>query len=124
HRVLQEAAQHRVRRRAPPPRLPRRLRRARRALRRRQLPRRTDAQRMTHFPEGSYRRRLRMTIVDEGVVDGRLEDDFHYFSIRMEHDGAVVTSMQATAHRWPWTTCPDAAGPLHALEGMELSPRC
>jgi len=79
---------------------------------------------MTHFPNGSYRRRLRMTITDEGVVEGGLEDDFHHFSIRMEHDGAVVTSMQATAHRWPWTTCPDAAGPLHALEGMELSPRC
>ena len=26
--------------------------------------------------------------------------------------------------RWPWTTCPDAAGPLHALDGMPLSPRC
>ena len=25
---------------------------------------------------------------------------------------------------WPWTTCPDAAGPLHAVEGMKLSPRC
>jgi hypothetical protein len=66
-----------------------------------------------------------MTVVDDaGSVEGGLEDDFHHFRVRVEHDGAVVTLVQADARRWPWTTCPDAAGPLHSLEGMELSPRC
>jgi hypothetical protein len=85
-----------------------------------------DAERtgVTHFPDGSYRRRLRTVVTAPGVVEGGLEDDFHHFSVRLEHDGTLVQAVTARAHRWPWTTCPDAAGPLHALEGMELSPRC
>jgi Protein of unknown function (DUF2889) len=79
------------------------------------------------FPDGAYRRRLRMIVAESGpsggVVEGGLEDDFHYFTVRVAHDGAVVTEVAADAHRWPWTTCPDAAGPIHALEGMELSAR-
>jgi hypothetical protein len=65
-----------------------------------------------------------MVVTAPGVVEGGLEDDFHHFTVRLEHDGAVVTAVVAGARRWPWTTCPDAAGPLRALEGMELSPRC
>jgi len=79
---------------------------------------------MTHFPDGSYRRRLRTTVTAPGVVEGGLEDDFHHFSVRLEHDGALVRAVAGRAHRWPWTTCPDAVTPLRALEGMELSPRC
>jgi Protein of unknown function (DUF2889) len=75
-------------------------------------------------PGGAYRRRLRMVVVDDGLVEAGLEDDFHHFGVALAHDGTTVTSVDATAYRWPWTTCPDAAGPLHALEGMELSPRC
>lgn len=79
---------------------------------------------MTHFPTGSYRRRIRAVMASPGVVEGGLEDDFHHFTVRLSHDGVLVTSVEAHAHRWPWTTCPDAAMPLRALEGMELSPRC
>lgn len=79
---------------------------------------------MTPFPTGSYRRRIRLLTGPGGVVDGGLEDDFHHFTVRIHHDGAVVRSVEARAHRWPWTTCPDAAVPLRALEGTELSPRC
>ena len=79
---------------------------------------------MSRFPEGSYRRRIRLVVAAPGVVEGGLEDDFHHFTVHLEHDDAVVTVVEATAHRWPWTTCPDAAGPLRALAGMELSPRC
>ena len=84
---------------------------------------------MTHFPQGSYRRRLRMVISDHatdgsGVVDGGLEDDFHYFTVRIVHDRSCVRKVTAHAIRWPWTTCPAAADALHALEGMELSPDC
>ncbi len=80
---------------------------------------------MSFFPDGSYRRRLRMTVVDDsGAVEGGLEDDFHHFRVRVEHDGGIVTSVEADPRRWPWTTCPDARTPLHELEGMELSERC
>ncbi|MBM3671729.1 MAG: DUF2889 domain-containing protein [Actinobacteria bacterium] len=77
------------------------------------------------FPEGAYRRRIRLTVVDDdGTVEGGLEDDFHHFEVTVSHDGEHVTAVEARARRWPWTTCCDAGVPLRALEGMELSPRC
>ena len=84
---------------------------------------------MTHFPHGAYRRRLRMVVAATdatggGVIEGGLEDDFHYFTVRMVHDGALVHAMTARAIRWPWTTCPAAADTLRTLDGMELSPNC
>ena len=84
---------------------------------------------MTHFAHGSYRRRLRMVVTASdttggGLVEGGLEDDFHYFTVRVAHDGASVQAVTARAIRWPWTTCPAAADRLHSLEGMELSPNC
>ena len=79
---------------------------------------------MTHHPSGSYRRRLRMVITAPDTVEGGLEDDFHHFMVTLRHDGERVTSAEARAVRWPWTTCPDAAAPLRAIEGMLLSPRC
>jgi Protein of unknown function (DUF2889) len=42
----------------------------------------------------------------------------------LRHDGERVTGVEARSRRWPWTTCPNAAVPLHAIEGMELSQRC
>jgi hypothetical protein len=79
---------------------------------------------VTHFPEGSYRRRIRLVVRAPDLVEGGLEDDFHHFGVALRHDGTRVTSVEAGAQRWPWTTCPDAARPLRAIEGMELSPRC
>ena len=38
-------------------------------------------------PFGSYRRRIRLVNTEPGLVDGGLEDDFHYFRIRVRHDG-------------------------------------
>ncbi|MSO79963.1 MAG: DUF2889 domain-containing protein, partial [Acidimicrobiia bacterium] len=76
------------------------------------------------FPEGAYRRRIRLVVTEPGVVEAALEDDFHHFVITLRHDGEIVTAADAGSKRWPWTTCPDAAGPLHAIEGMALSPRC
>jgi hypothetical protein len=79
---------------------------------------------MTNFPFGSYRRRIRMVITEHGVVEAALEDDFHHFTVTLRYDDGVVTSVEGGAERWPWSTCPAAAGPLHALEGMPLSLRC
>jgi hypothetical protein len=76
------------------------------------------------FTEGSFRRRIRVVISEPGVVDGGLEDDFHYFRVRLRHDDHTVVAVDASSHRWPWTTCPSAAEPLRALAGMALSPRC
>jgi hypothetical protein len=79
---------------------------------------------MSNHPYGSYRRRIRTVITDDGVVDAGLEDDFHFFTVTLRHDGEHVTAMEGGARRWPWSTCPDAAGPLRSLEGMPLSRRC
>jgi hypothetical protein len=63
-------------------------------------------------------------IEEVGVVAAGLEDDFHYFTVRLQHDGERVLAADAEARRWPWTTCPGAAEPLRALAGMPLSRRC
>jgi len=79
---------------------------------------------MTHFPEGAYRRRIRIVTTAPGVVEGGLEDDFHHFEVTLCHKAERVTAVEARARRWPWTTCADAGDPLRVLEGMALSPRC
>jgi Protein of unknown function (DUF2889) len=75
-------------------------------------------------PDGPYRRRIRTVTVDEGVVEGGLEDDFHHFEVTLRHDGERVTGIEARSRRWPWSTCPAAAAQLQPIEGMSLSPRC
>ncbi|MGQ0802840.1 MAG: DUF2889 domain-containing protein [Actinomycetota bacterium] len=76
------------------------------------------------YREGSYRRRIRLVAREAGVVDAGLEDDFHHFEVSLHHDGEHVLDVDARSVRWPWSTCPAAAGPLRALAGMPLSPRC
>lgn len=75
-------------------------------------------------PTGAYRRRILTAAVDDGVVDGALEDDFHHFEVTLRHDGARVTGVEVRSRRWPWSTCPDAATHLQPIEGMWLSTRC
>ncbi|HEX6312235.1 MAG TPA: DUF2889 domain-containing protein [Acidimicrobiia bacterium] len=76
------------------------------------------------YHEGSYRRRIRLATTEPGVVEGALEDDFHHFEVTLRVDRHSVVAVEARSVRWPWSTCPGAAVPLRALEGMELSPRC
>jgi Protein of unknown function (DUF2889) len=71
----------------------------------------------------AYRRRIRVETVAPGVVVSRLEDDFHFFVVTLRHDGQRVEEVTNSSHRWPWTTCPDAARSLRALTGMPLSRR-
>jgi hypothetical protein len=75
-------------------------------------------------PTGAFRRRIRVVVETPEVVAGGLEDDFHYFQVRLRHDGERVVDVEAESRRWPWSTCPSAAEPLRALAGMPLSPRC
>jgi hypothetical protein len=58
-----------------------------------------------------------------GVVVADLDDDFHRFRVTLSHDGTHVKRVEGEGLRFPWTTCPDAAGPLRELEGAPLAPR-
>jgi hypothetical protein len=76
----------------------------------------------------AYRRRLRMVSSPPGddglaVVVADLDDDFHRFRVTLRHDGNVVREVAGEGLRFPWSTCPDAAGPLRTLEGAPLAPR-
>ena len=77
-----------------------------------------------HFPFGSYRRRIRLVATSPTVVESGMEDDLHSFTVRVEHDGEQVRKVTADAIRQPWSTCHEAAEPLHVVEGMTLSPSC
>jgi DUF2889 family protein len=79
---------------------------------------------MTHYPFGTYRRRIRLVNTTPDTVEAGLEDDFHHFEVTLRHDSTHVTEVEARAPRSPWTTCADAAVPLRAIAGLELSPRC
>jgi hypothetical protein len=78
----------------------------------------------TYFPYGRYRRRLRLVAHDARTVLGGLEDDQHYFTVRVEHDGEQVTAIASESVRAPWTTCPAAGEQLRMLVGVPLSERC
>jgi len=69
---------------------------------------------------GSYRRQIRVR-AREGAVDAELEDDFHRFALRVEHDGQRVNAVPAAARRYPWTTCPGAVAVLERLIGLPLT---
>ena len=71
----------------------------------------------------AYRRRIRVTTVEPGVVVSALEDDFHVFIVTLRHDGTQVIDVECESRRWPWSTCPAAAESLKALAGMPLSRR-
>jgi hypothetical protein len=73
------------------------------------------------YGEGTYRRRIFLQRLSPTVVQVDLEDDFHRFELKLVHDQKVVITIEAGGERYPWSTCPAAAGPLRALEGMELS---
>jgi hypothetical protein len=55
-------------------------------------------------------------------VRADLEDDFHRFTVWLEHDGRRVTAVRGDARRFPWSTCPGAIGALDRLREMPLAP--
>jgi len=78
----------------------------------------------TYFPHGRYRRRIRLVARGASTVLGGLEDDQHYFTVRVEHDGRRVNAITSHSVRAPWTTCPAAGAQLQTLVGTPLSERC
>jgi hypothetical protein len=75
------------------------------------------------YGEGVYRRRIDIRAPSRGAVTADLEDDFHHFGVVLTHDGTVVKGVEGRGHRFPWSTCAAAAGPLAALAGMPLAHR-
>lgn len=52
-----------------------------------------------------------------------MEDEHHYFVLNLGHDGQRITSIDSTARRTPWTSCPQAASQLQAFIGQPLRQR-
>jgi hypothetical protein len=50
-----------------------------------------------------------------------MEDDCHYFGVTIVHDGNLITDLQTSATRFPWTTCPAAGDHLISrMRGVPL----
>lgn len=52
-----------------------------------------------------------------------MEDEHHHFEIEFGHDGQHITSVTSTAHRTPWTVCPQAERRLQDFIGQPLRKR-
>ena len=74
----------------------------------------------TDYGRGIFRRRIELRGGDRRV-EADLEDDFHRFGVRLEHDGRQVVRIAGAAGRHPWSTCPGALAPLERLVGMPLA---
>ncbi|GJM38274.1 MAG: hypothetical protein DHS20C19_16410 [Acidimicrobiales bacterium] len=72
------------------------------------------------YGTGIYRRRI-VVRLDGGHASGELEDDFHHFRVAIEHDGEVVTGVDGSGVRSPWTMCLTAGDPLQAVTGRTLA---
>jgi hypothetical protein len=67
-----------------------------------------------------YRRAIRLHDLT-GQATAEIEDDFHHFVVTVLHDGVRVTDARGQAIRYPWSSCPLAAGSLAALAGLPIS---
>jgi hypothetical protein len=54
------------------------------------------------------------------LVTARIMDCVHDFSIVMAHDGNVITALEPSANRTPWSTCSGALEQFQALLGAPL----
>lgn len=77
------------------------------------------AKAMRQPPLGAYRRAVRIA-ADAGLVTLAMEDDVHSFTLSLEHENGVVTTIAASADRTPWTNCPGAVQQLQSLRGKSL----
>jgi hypothetical protein len=72
------------------------------------------------YGTGLFRRRIRLVGSAQRVSAG-LEDNYHAMACSIEHDGSVVTAVDARLSRIPMSTCPGAAEPIRALVGQSLT---
>lgn len=79
-----------------------------------------DSDQFPTFPSGLWRRVV--LFPQAGWIGGAIEDDFHHFLIRLDHDGTRVTGAQGRALRHPWSACGLAPGHLaRELVGARLA---
>ena len=90
--------------------------------RRASFDRRDETQRAGDRPwgEGVYRRRITVRRTGPTSVVGELEDDFHHFGVRVEHDESAITAIGAVTERHPWDVCAEAGDPIQAVIGTTL----
>jgi hypothetical protein len=72
------------------------------------------------YGKGCYRRAILLRNAAPTRVEAALEDDPHAFALTLGHDGERVTSLSASAHRYPLTTCSGATGALQSVVGAPL----
>ncbi len=75
------------------------------------------------YGRGVCRRRIRLQTVDDTLVVGELEDDFHHFRAELTHDSERIIAVRGVPMRGPWSTCMDVGEPLRAIEGQPLAGR-
>jgi hypothetical protein len=73
------------------------------------------------YGDGFFIRSLAIRTPQPNRVLLGMEDEGHAFQVAIEHDGKVVTAVDARWHRHPLSTCPGAPEALHALVGCPLS---
>ncbi len=72
-------------------------------------------------PLPGFHRRFRVT-PGQGWVKAEVEDDFHHMVAVLHHEEGVITRVEPTMVRAPWTTCPGAEGVLvETFQGAELA---
>lgn len=69
----------------------------------------------------SYRRKT-IAIAGEFETVAAMEDDFHHFTVRLQHDGQRVTGITGETIRFPWSVCPGAAVKLQEFVGAPIFP--
>ncbi|MDX9741741.1 MAG: DUF2889 domain-containing protein [Gammaproteobacteria bacterium] len=75
---------------------------------------------MNNAGSGTLRRRVILAATGHAVLAG-VEDDFHHFVVKLEHDGSHVTNVGAESRRTPWVTCPQSSMLLKELIGVPLT---
>lgn len=67
----------------------------------------------------------RRVIFDVTATECRvaMEDEHHHFVVELGHDGKHITSVASTAHRTPWSICPQAERRLQDFVGQPLRSR-
>jgi hypothetical protein len=71
------------------------------------------------WPTGLYRRVVKIE-ANGAVAMAGMTDDFHDFSVRLEHDGQSINHIDVEMRRLPWSTCSGAAEALQKLNGMPI----
>jgi len=71
------------------------------------------------FADAVYRRRIELRPA-AGAIEAEMEDWPHHFRLRITHDGCVVQRAEATAVRYPWSSCPLGAAGIASLAGLAI----